>query len=37
MSKIIKHIVEEVEEGTVEIIKAPFNIVGGIFDWLSGD
>lgn len=37
MSKIIKHVVEEIEEGTLEVIKAPFKIVGGLFDWLDGD
>lgn len=29
--------IEIVEEATVELVKAPFKVVGGIFDWLSGN
>ena len=32
-----KEIVETVEEVVVEVIKAPFKVVGKLFDWLTGE
>jgi hypothetical protein len=37
MDKEPVEIVEDIEEVVVEVVKAPFKIVGGLLDWITGD
>lgn len=32
-----KEYIEDVEEVVVEVVKAPFKIAKGLFDWITGE
>lgn len=34
---MIKEILEEAEDGVVEVVKALFKVAGKLFDWMIGE
>ena len=37
MKKELEEYVEDLEEIVVEVVKAPFKIVGKLFNWITGE